>query len=340
MNINENELLHQATEKLYELTGIRTRKVRENYQKDGREYDGMIELNFGQRKETFIIEIKGELRGNSLNFVRNMHTVADEVILLICRYIPMPLKQELKKSGVNYLETAGNCYINTGKAFVFINDQQVTDARLPAEGKLWKMAGLKFLFAILRDPDLVNGPYRQIAEEAGIALGNVGGYLEELRSEGFLKKGMSKNKETGFIENKTRLIQRWAEAYRTTLRPKKWIGNFRFLNATDQQNWRTLPTAEFKWGGENAAALLIGYLQPEKFTLHMTGNKMELMKKLKLVPDPNGNLEMLEQFWPNDENELDTNGLVPPLLTYAELITSYDSRNQEAAERIKNRYLD
>src|SRR5207237_361192 len=110
----------------------------------GREFDGDIELNFGKRKEAFIFEIKGELRANIIYVIKNMETAADKPILVICRYIPMPLKQELKDLHVNYLEIAGNCFIKTEDTFIFINDQQVTAARLPTDGKLWKTAGLKF----------------------------------------------------------------------------------------------------------------------------------------------------------------------------------------------------
>jgi hypothetical protein len=84
--------------------------------------------------------------------------------------------------------------------------------------------------------------------------------------------------------------------------------------------------------GENAAALLMNYLQPEKFTLYIAGNRLEVMKKLRLVPDPNGNVEMLEQFWKDKHKEIDAAGVVPPLLAYADPIAGYDSRNHETAE--------
>jgi len=62
------------------------------------------------------------------------------------------------------------------------------------------------------------------------------------------------------------------------------------------------------------------------------------MKKLKIVPDQNGDVELLRPFW-NEEvflRELDT---VPPLLAYAELISSIDSRNRETAMRVKEKYV-
>jgi len=340
MNTKEKQILYTATESLKGLTGIDAQLVRSEYQKEGLEYDGVIDLGIGKKKQRFIVEIKNELRANRLPAIRNQHQAANEPFLLICQYIPMTLKKELKDIQINYLEAAGNCFVHTDDLFLFINDQQVTPARLPAEGKLWKAAGLKFLFALLRHPKLLYGPYRRIAEEAGIALGNVGGYFEELQKEGFLKNGIIDQKTGVFIENKPKLIQRWADAYQTNLRPKEWVNNFRFMNPANQKDWRSIPTKGFKWGGENAAALLTNYLQPENFTLYIDGNRLEVMKKLRLVPDPNGNVEMVEQFWQDKENDQGAEGVVPPLLAYADLLAGYDSRNHEAAERIKTQYLD
>jgi hypothetical protein len=69
--------------------------------------------------------------------------------------------------------------------------------------------------------------------------------------------------------------------------------------------------------------------------------KTDIMRELRLVPDPQGKVELMDLFWnePYFKNR-DHQTVVPPLLAYAELITSLDSRNRETAERIKQKYLD
>jgi len=339
MNMKEQETLQIATEKLAQLTGATIKNLSLHHEPDNGS-DGSIEIKLNNRTETFEIEIKNELRGNS--FLVSLMTKQQNGTpnLLISQYIPMPLKKELKKRKVNYLEAAGNCFISTQDMFIYINDQQVTDLRVPAEGKLWKTSGLKFLFVVLRFPELLNNSYRAIAEEAGIALGSIGGLLEELTREGFLHTGSNNGGKAVFIGNRNRLIERWAEAYRANLRPKEMIGNFRFLDKGTAKSWENLETIGFKWGGENAGALLTNYLQPEKFTIYITENRVKLMHSLKLVPDPAGNVEMIQQFWPDEETEAGHNATVPPLLAYADLITSFDSRNRETADRLKTQYLD
>ena len=82
------------------------------------------------------------------------------------------------------------------------------------------------------------------------------------------------------------------------------------------KSWKTLNGDNFKWGGENAGALLTKFLQPEKFIIY-TKDKNELMKSLKLVPDPLGEIEVLDQFWFDKESD---ENIVPSLLAYADLI--------------------
>lgn len=336
MNTKEQEILYQATEKLMLMTGVTTEIL--NLAADGPDkgYDAEIALRTPKNQVHFIVAIKNELRNQK--YLPHKHQKGKE-FLLVAQYIPKPLKAELKNINYNYLDAAGNCFIQTPELFIYINDQQVTETRVPAEGKLWKTAGLKFLFAVLLHPELLNCPYRKIADEADVALGNIGGLLEEFKKEGYLLDG-GKNKGL-FIGHRERLINRWAEAFRTTLRPKLLMGTFRFINKEQVNRWDQLDTGLFKWGGENAGALLTGYLQPEKFTIYTREPKATLMKKLHLVPDPNGNVEMLEQFWkdklPGENGQEHT---VPVILAYAELTTTFDSRNQETAKRIKTKYID
>jgi hypothetical protein len=336
MNKKEQDILFQATEKLMLLTGVTIETL--NLGADGADngYDAEIAIQTPKNHVHFIEEIKNELRKQKYHPYKHQK---GKDILLVAQYIPKPLKAELKNINYNYLDVAGNCFIKTPELFIYINDQQVTETRVPVAGKLWKAAGLKFLFAVLLKPELLNLPYRAIADEAGIALGNVGGLLEELKKEGYLLDG-GQNKGW-FIGHKEKLINRWAEAYRTTLRPKVLMGTFRFINKEQVNRWDQLETGHFKWGGENAGALLTRFLKPERFTVYTTMPKAMLMKKLHLVPDPNGNLQVLEQFW--KEKFPGENGqeyIVPAVLAYADLITTFDSRNQETAERIKTKYID
>jgi hypothetical protein len=92
------------------------------------------------------------------------------------------------------------------------------------------------------------------------------------------------------------------------------------------------------WGGEPGAALLTNYLTPENFTLYTDGHWQEVMQTLKLLPDKNGDIEVLDMFW-RQENRDWTKPIVPPLLIYADLMGSRIGRNLETAKLIRENEL-
>ncbi len=334
--MKEKEILEQATRQFNSITGAVLQLL--PAKKLEHHADALMELRQGKIKTRFWIEVKNELREQNLNAIMNQIKHNPAEWLLICQYIPKTIKIELKNRAINYLETAGNCFIKKEGLFFYINDQAVTKQRQPKEGKLWKQAGLKFLFGILIKPELLNGPYRTIAKKTNVALGNIGPFIEELKQEGFIKEGVRHKNKFMFIENKEQLRNKWVEFFNAMLKPKLKQGKFRFIDKKMNHEWEYLPATNFYWGGEPAGARLTNFLIPQQFAIYTREPKTKLMQQLKLVPDATGDLVIMEKFW---DDELDyQQGVVPPLLAYAELINSLDSRNRETAARIKQKYLD
>lgn len=300
--------------------------------------DGIAEIKAGNKTHTFQVILKNEIRDMHLPDIQATMHPDPATWLLICQYIPEPTKALLRQRGINYLEVPGNCFIRRDDLFIFINDQAVTNYRTPKDGKLWKQTGLKFLFAILNEPGLLNETYRHQMTVTNIALGNIGPFLEELKEEGYIKEGKKDDKKILLLENQQPLRNKWVELFDAVLRPRLRQGRFRFLQDTP---WQDRTAEGMYWGGEPAGALLTNFLQPEEFTLYTLRPRIEVMKEMKLVPDPKGNVELMDLFW-NEAFYKDKYhpATVPPLLAYAELITSLDSRNRETAERIKQQYLD
>ena len=331
-SLTEYTIIQEATRHFNALTGANTKFS----PAASEETDGTLQVLLGKEKHTFFVEVKNELRETNLQPVIKHIGKDKEQWLIACRYIPQPVKNQLKSLGLNYMESAGNCFIRAGSLFLFINDQAVTPARQTATGKLWGQSGLKFLFVIISEPALLNGPYRTIAKKAGIALGNIGTLLDELREAGFAKEH-----EPGhfLLDHKEKLVDRWAEMYHLRLRPKLARGRFRFLK-NQVENWQGIE-GDFYWGGEPAGAIYTSFLKPETFTVYTTGKAPDLMKTLAAVPAGDGNIEWMEQFWSDTLKTADAGKghVVPPLLAYAELAADLDSRNLEVATRIKENYL-
>lgn len=341
MNMKRDEILEKAIDQFATLTGVGMRILPDKLLavNGNIRSEAAIELTMGQQKTRFWAEVKNEIRETILpHLLKQLQKNPDEW-LLVCQYIPKPIKENLKENGINYLETAGNCFIRKDGLFIYINNRTVTPQRQPKEGKLWKQAGLKFLFAILQQPRLLNNPYRAIADITKCALGNIGPFIEELKEEGYVKEGVENGRVFLFLENKELLRNKWIELFNAVLKPKLKLGRFRFIDSRMMQDWQNIATDDFYWGGEPAGALLTDFLQPEIFTVYTKKLKTKIMQQLRLVSDTNGNIELMEIFWNIDQFNFQDK-IVPPLLAYAELITSLDSRNRETAERIKQIHLD
>lgn len=334
--MKESEIAARAIKNLNKITGINIEYSKQSIV--GKLADGII--NF---KTSPGIKLQAEIK----NEIRQSHVHAlieknkkNQRFIIICRYIPMPVKNILQKEKINYLETSGNCYIDRKNFFLHISDQKVSKERETGKSKIWNAAGLRFVFAIVQNPDLLNQPYRTIANEAMVALGTVGKLIEELQKEGYVKSGKKEDQTFLFLERKNELINKWVVIYNTVLRPKISAGKFRAIG-TALQNNKNLP-AGILWGGEMAGAKLTKFLRPEKLQLYISLQKTDVMKLLKLVPDTDGTIELINIFWNNqiksgDRNKTQT---VPPLIVYADLLASHDSRNYETAERIKIEYLE
>jgi hypothetical protein len=337
------QIIQEAIHQFQKHTGIPVKEVPlgERSKQGKFTLDSRVRVKAGKEVIEFAVEAKNELRKIHLpGLLELIERRKEEHWLIISQYIPKPLKEELRNLGINYLEASGNCFIRQGSLYVYINDQVVTPARLPEGGKLWKVSGLKFLFVVLQNPEMINAPYRILAKASGAALGYIGPFIEELKKEGYVK---SYEDDILFIENKDQLRNKWVELFSSLLRPKLKRGMFRFMGTEGvTDNWKNVPATHFQWGGEAAGALMTHYLRPEKLTMYTSHPKMQIMKELRLVPDEGGNVELMEAFWKDDElKHAGKNlGTVPPLLAYAELATSLDSRNRETADKIKDLYLE
>ena len=78
------------------------------------------------------------------------------------------------------------------------------------------------------------------------------------------------------------------------------------------------------------------YLVPAELTIYTTETRTELIKNLKLIPDPFGKLKAYRKFWQFKE---EAEYKVPPVLVYADIVNSGDTRNIETAQMIYDKYI-
>lgn len=257
--------------------------------------------------------------------------------VLVTRYVPAPLAEDLKEMDVQFMDTAGNAYINNPPVYLFIKgNKPVKTPEMEPADRAFHTMGLKVVFTLLCNPHWIRRPYREIAEAAGVALGTVGRVIKDLQRLGFL---IEMGKKGRHLVDKPRLLERWINGYAEKLRPKVLIGKYKAANPGWWKDEKQIHL-EVLWGGEVAAAKLTQYLKPKNVTLYMDNTKTlgKILLKNRLIKDKNGDVEILKVFWNFEHNRKDFH-LVPPLLIYADLVITGDKRNLDTAGMIYEKEL-
>ncbi|MDR2233605.1 MAG: hypothetical protein LBE56_10855 [Tannerella sp.] len=312
------------------------------------EYKGFdIVFSDGKRKnnsiakiknERFVVDVKPEItQGNKGIVLQQLKDASREEnlpVLLVTKYIPSVIAKTFVDEGISYIDTAGNCNIQQNNLILIIEGKK--NERLPRtnQPRAFQDAGIKLIYCLLVNSDNINKSFRELAELSHIALGSVSAIIQELADLKFVLK--TKNKKV--LKNKSELLQRWVIAYNDVLRPKLLLKKLSFANKLDYSNWINLDLSSVSgktlWGGECGAGILTKNLAPANYTIYTDGTWQSVGKSLKLIPDDNCKVEILHLFYNEEENNT-----VSPLLIYADLMGSGDSRNIETAEIILNNEL-
>ena len=350
MNLNidtqENELLLQAVNAFQAETGLALHIVQEEPGLGNKQVDAFVRLP--NQAGTLAIEIKRWAQQANIGaLAEQIHRLPMEA-LLAADYINPNMAQKLKALNVQFIDAEGNAYINHPPLYIYVTGNKQTTPTTAREelNRAFDATGLKLIFGLLCNPDLLNQPYREIAKQTGIALGAVGKALKGLTNAGFLiDKGRGKDRR---LINKQKLLDRWVETYPEKLKPKLLVGEFL---ADDPHWWQHINIEEYGacWGGEVAAAKYTGHLKPQNIILYLpksAGNTFLAKARLRknatyngigAMPANTAKVKIYRPFWPEKAEQ--QGATVHPILVYADLIATGDSRNLETARMLHEQHI-
>lgn len=316
----------------------------------GREADALVDIYVEEKKHRYVVVAKTRVdRLATLGQVKAQLHQLGKRGLLLAPYITQALAKECRKLDLAFLDMAGNAYLKLPGLHIYIAGEKPeawAATTTGAKGGATATA-LRVVFALLCEPRLLNAPYREIVEAAGVALGAVGWVFFDLEQRGYIA-GRKRQHNRRFLEP-VRLLEEWVTNYPIKLRPKL---NPRRFRADRPDWWRTADLTGLGacWGGEIAAHRLTAYLKPATCTIYIEpqkGNTAEstgraltrLVAAHRLRAEPQGDIEVLDAFWhlPPDREHPD---VVPPILAYADLIATLDPRNLETARLIREQYIE
>ncbi len=298
-------------------------------------FDKLIKLTIGEKQIQYFAEIKNNFTRANIGLMLQRKNMLPGPILLVANHVNDAMAEYLKENKIDFIDTTGNAFINQPQTYIYVKGNKPKDKfQNTPIGRAFRPTGLKVIFNFLCEPKIVNKNYRTIARAAGVALGNIGWIINDLQTQGFI---LHMGKRGYKLVQKQRLLDRFVEEYPTKLRRQLFLGKFR-----GGQGWWEKTDAQFEnalWGGESAAAKIGNYLKPQNITVYLKHRMLnEFLLKNRLKSDANGDIEILKIFWePVDLAE--HNGLVHPILIYADLIATGNQRNIEAAKVIYEQYV-
>jgi len=332
------DMLVQAIHSLADSTGLQASiKAIEPAPRIGS--DAIIDIKAGNKRWQLHIEAKPQLTSHTLgptiaavSEIKKKHPS----VALVSTYVNPSQADKLRNLGIEFFDTAGNAFLQQKGLHVFITGRKPQASKsLGRPARAFNPTGSRLVFALLCQLGLENKSYREMAKESDISLGAVNWIMNDLRTLGYLVDLGARGRR---LVKKKGLLKRWTSAYPEQLRPKLILGRFRTRHAHDWWQQADLPSDTF-WGGEVAAKLLTKYLRPETITIYSESNLPKLQAQYGLQRDPNGDVELLRKFWKFDHWDEKNLQTAPPLLVYADLVSTADDRNLETAQIIYEQYI-
>ena len=337
------QLIETALEGLRRTTGLTANITRLDphmvlHQDQNQRFDTFIEIQAQHRKYQFAVEAKLGVRTELLTQIRALWPHNQQPpLLVVAPYITNYLAEKCREIHLPFLDTAGNAYLADHDLVIYVTGQKKPPNLAPAQtNRTNTAAGLRVLFAFLCRPPLLTAPYRELATTARVALGTIGPVIKDLETRKLIATFGTTPPKRRLLDAKA-LLQEWVTFYPATLRPKLQPRRFRAQNREWAQQ-TDLTRFDAYWGGEMAADRLTHYLKPEMLTIYTRHNPTKLIAEFRLRADVNGDIEMLDAFW--DQNLITgTRDVVPPILAYADLMTTTNARNLEAAKLIYEQHI-
>ncbi|MBK4346432.1 type IV toxin-antitoxin system AbiEi family antitoxin [Lacisediminihabitans changchengi] len=240
----------------------------------------------------------------------------------------------LRVQGIDYLDLAGNASIQFGDVLIDVRGRRSAaprskETRVQSPRNPFSLSRSQVIFALLTWPELLTMPVRYTGQVAGVSVGSAFNTIEFLKEIGYL---VGEGLPT--IARKRELIDNWTTAYQTGLKNKLQLERFRgdIVSVVGIG-----PGAPFSISGELAVPSL---LRPTTLTLYVRELDPQLIFANRWRRDENPNIEIRRQFWKTPAEILRAErGVeyerfeheVPSLLVYADLMSSGDGRQREAA---------
>jgi hypothetical protein len=314
--------------------------------------DGELTISTSHNTVNYVCEIKTGITNNIVEQVANYLTNLGDRLkhgqrpLLVTRSLSNLVVDQLLERNIEFIDVDGNIYLNSPGIYLVVRNQASKDST--NKSLEITSAALQVMYALLSQPNTLKGDDvdEQISYISGVSTKTVKSTIKKLQELDYMTYKHGRYEIIDYVK----LLERWELGYSETLRSKLLIGTFSPIgkrNFSEIEDDLKKYTDQYGYliGGELAASILTEYLRPISAILHLGENVdyRQIAVKLKLKPDPEGNIALLESFGHDKHHQNEFGGLkniVNPLLIHAELVRTGNSRLKETAQLIYDRYIE
>ena len=319
-----------------DVTGISIKSKDDQKDTIPKELDGYLEIFFKDKAITLPFIYRRELRSVQVEKIFRLQDRLGHIIVL-SNYITPKVKELLRGKEIGYIDSGGNVSLKTDDHYILVKGQSYPEQESDYSDRAFSKTGLQLVFHFLNDTNLVNSTYRNIRDKVNVSLDTISKTLKSLERQKYL---LTVNKKERKLTRKEDLLDRWITNYENKLKNDLLIGKFSFVEKSSLKNWKELElkTGNTFWSGQPAADLLTNNVIPDTLILYSTEERADLIRNYRLKPDNEGPIYVYQKFWEDLNSEFD-NQTVPPILIYADLVTSYDPRDLEIANQIYEEFI-
>jgi hypothetical protein len=305
--------------------------------------DDLVRVSVGSDTQTYDVDVR---TGVSPASAATLDKSDRWPTLLVADHIGERTAKVLRARGIEYVDGSGNSYLRIAGSRIDVRGRVRTSTDHGTEpggsvARAFSNSGTKVIFVLLAWPSLAEAPLRAIAEAAKVSLGSAQSAVSSLQESGYLTDPSQGRRR---LRRTRSLMDRWVEAYTTRLRVKTALRTF----YSDSPMWWLDSQDEFErsdaiLGGEAAAHVTDGYLRPMTCTIYSPQLPTAIIGNHRLIPT-GGQFAVYfrQRFWsdPSRERHSPPTGrggpnVTPSILTYADLISTEDPRQIEAAEHLR-----
>lgn len=307
-----------------------------NARKDS-SFDFLATLTRGDAEQSYAVVVKQQITLAAVAAIDQTRLSAP--LLIVGSRITARSADALHNAGIHYADASGNAFVNFGDVYVEVRGRRPSE---PAEQpvrpaskatNIFSARRAQVICSLLAWPSLAHARVKDIAETAGVSIGQAHDTMGRLQTAGFLGPSGLRRQDD--------LLELWTAAYPTglgaTLELQRFVGDPSPGRVVGSDN-RARPALS----GEAAVRDLLG--RQLTLTLYVTefDPGLAVANRWRRDPQKPTNIFVRRRFWSGTMGpaEQDTKGqeLAPWPLVYADLRASGDPRLLEVSKAWLSRH--